>query len=265
MLREISQIPVVILCGGRGTRLKEETEFVPKPLVKIGEKPILWHIMKIYYAQGFKKFVLLLGYKGYQIKEYFHQYPIYHSDFTMRQGKTSEIIYHNRPDEDWEVTFVDTGLDTQTGGRIKKAEKFLKDGAFMLTYGDCLANVDLQKLLESHYASNKLATVTGVYPPGRFGEMVVSGGDVVSFAEKPPQSKHINGGFFVLGPKIFTALSGDPLLNFEKHVLPKLAEEKQLALYAHPGYWQCMDTLHDMELLNEEWQRGSASWKIWAD
>lgn len=234
MQKDLSQIPVAILCGGRGTRLREETEFIPKPLVSIGEKPILWHIMKIYYAQGFRKFVLLLGYKGYKIKEYFHQYPVYHSDFTMRHGDVSEIIYHNRPSEDWEITFVDTDLDTQAGGRIKKAEKFLKNEVFMLAYGDCLANME------------------------------VLGGEVTSFAEKPPQPKHINGGFFVLNQRIFDILPNDPLLNFEKDTLPKLAKTGQLGLYEHSGYWQCMDNLHDMELLNDEWQKGGAPWKIWA-
>jgi len=262
-----SEIPVAILCGGRGTRLKEETEAIPKPLVKVGDQPILWHIMKMYYTQGFRKFVLLTGYKGENIKEYFSKYPLYHSDFTVkfREGRAA-ITYHTLPKEDWEVTIVDTGLDTQTGGRLKRAERFLNKGTFMLTYGDGVADVELSKLFAFHREHGGLATMTGVYPPGRFGVIQVEGARVVNFQEKPSvREGYINGGFFVLEPGVFPYFSESPSLNLEKEVLPRLAAESHLSVFPHHGYWQCMDTLRDVEFLNDEWARGNAPWKNWTD
>lgn len=263
----LGKIPVAILCGGRGTRLKEETEAIPKPLIKIGDQPILWHIMKMYYEHGFRKFVLLTGYKGESIKEYFSRYPIYHSDFTVTfRGGAANITYHSHPKEDWEVTIVDTGLDTQTGGRVKRAERFLNRGTFMLTYGDGVADVDLPKLLAFHRGHAGLATMTGVYPPGRFGVIQVDGRRVVNFQEKPSvREGYINGGFFVLEPDVFRFLSDNPSLNFEKEVLPRLAAESHLSVFPHHGYWQCMDTLRDVEFLNDEWSKGNAPWKKWED
>lgn len=260
-----AEMPVVIFCGGRGTRLKEETEVVPKPLVRVGEKPILWHIMKIYYTQGFRKFVLLLGYKGEKIKDYFYRYQINHSNFTIRpQSDKYEIIYHSRPAEEWEITFVDTGEESQTGARLKRAELFLGATPFMLTYGDGVSNVDLADLSALHEKKNFLITVTGVHPPGRFGEIVVEGDEARRFWEKPQvQSGYINGGFFIVNPEIFQYLNDDSNLNFEKDVLPKIAREGSLAVYTHTGYWQCMDTLRDMEFLNNEWLKPQPPWKIW--
>ena len=261
----LSEIPVAILCGGRGTRLKEETEAMPKPMIKVGDQPMLWHIMKIYYSHGFRKFVLLTGYKGEQIKEYFSRYPIYHTDFTVkfREG-TADITYHTLPKEDWEVTVVDTGLDTQTGGRLKRAERFLNKGTFMFTYGDGVSNIELPKLLAFHREHAGLATMTGVFPPGRFGIIQVDGKRVVNFQEKPNiREGHVNGGFFVLEPEVFRFLSNDSLLNFEKEVLPRLANESHLSVFLHDGYWQCMDTLRDVEFLNDEWAKGNAPWKNW--
>lgn len=262
---DVSRIPVVIFCGGRGTRLKEETEIVPKPLVPIGDKPILWHIMKIYYAHGFRRFVLLLGYKGEKIKEYVYGYQLHHSDFTIfPYGSGGSITYHQRPEETWEITCIDTGIDAQTGARLKRAEFLLKDGLFMLTYGDGVSDVDMQALLDVHAREKRIATVTGVHPPGRFGEIVVEGSCVKSFWEKPQvQVGYINGGFFAVEPSIFQFLSDDIQLNFEKDVLPELARKDQLAMHAHAGYWQCMDTIRDMELLNEEWQKPHVPWKLW--
>jgi len=260
-----ADIPVVILCGGRGSRLKEETEVIPKPLVPVGDKPILWHIMKIYYAQGYRNFILLLGYKGSKIKEYFCNYMQYTSDFTLEPGEGGATArYHSKPAENWRITFIETGLDTQTGGRLKKAEKYIKTPVFMLTYGDGVADVDLAKLLKTHRSKKRLVTMSGVIPPGRFGEVLREKGDVIAFNEKPKHSDAlINGGFFSVDRRIFRELSDDPALEFEKHVLPELAKKKELAIYAHEGFWQCMDTIRDMEHLNAQWTSGKPPWKIW--
>ena len=260
-----ADIPVVILCGGRGSRLKEETEVIPKPLVPVGDKPILWHIMKIYYAQGFRDFILLLGYKGSKIKEYFCNYMQYTSDFTLEPTKSgTKARYHSKPAEDWQITFVETGLDTQTSGRLKKAEKYIKTPVFMLTYGDGVADVDLAALLQTHRQKARMATMSGVIPPGRFGEVLREKGDVIAFNEKPKHSESlINGGFFALDRSIFKELPDDDTLSFETHILPQLAKKKQLAVYPHEGFWQCMDTIRDMEHLNAQWGSGKPPWKIW--
>jgi len=221
--------------------------------------------MKIYYAQGFRNFILLLGYKGEKIKEYFSNYMLYTSDFTLSPGKSGVTArFHSRPEEDWHITFVETGLDTQTGGRLKKAAKYIKTPEFMLTYGDGVSNVDLGKLLETHRSKKRLVTMSGVIPPGRFGEVLREGGDVIAFNEKPKQSDAlINGGFFAINRGIFDELSDELTLEFEKHMLPELAKRKELAVYAHDGYWQCMDTVRDMEHLNAEWNSGNPQWKVW--
>lgn len=262
-----SQIPVVILCGGKGTRLKEETEVIPKPLVKIGGKPILWHIMKIYRAFGFTKFILPVGYKGEMIKEYFLNYPALQSDFTINLAGFQErkTIFHN-PDniEDWEVTIIDTGLDSLTGARVKKAEKFIKNKLFMLTYGDGVANVNLDALLDFHLNQGKPATVTGVRLPSRFGELVIEADKATNFLEKTSiKTSYINGGFFVMDKDIFEFFSDQKNLNLESELLPKIAKNGQLSVFRHEGYWQCMDTLRDVEYLNKEWESGEAPWKIW--
>lgn len=262
---KLSDVPVVIFCGGRGSRLKEETEIIPKPLVPIGERPILWHIMKIYHAQGFRRFILLLGYKGEKIKDYFCNYMLYTSDFTLSpQVHSAKATYHRRPAEDWHITFVETGLNTQTGGRLRQVENYIKTPFFMLTYGDGVGNVDLRKLVDSHTAKKRLVTMTGVFPPSRFGEVLLKNGEVVGFNEKPARTDMlVNSGFYAIDRDIFRSLREDDSLNFEKEVLPSLAEKGELAVYPHDGYWQCMDTIRDMEVLQGEWESGNAPWKVW--
>lgn len=258
-------IPVVILCGGKGTRLKEETESVPKPLVRIGNYPMLWHIMKIYSFYGFNHFILLVGYKGEKIKEYFINRNILNADFTADfTNQSGKITRHSSTKEPWKVTVIDTGLDTQTGARIKRIESYIKGSTFFLTYGDGVSNINIKSLLDFHKKHSYLATVTGVHPPARFGEIVLNGITATNFNEKPYiQSTYINGGFFVLNKEIFSYLDDDEKLNFEKDVLPKVAKNGELAVFCHEGYWQCMDTRRDMEILDSEWEAGKAQWKIW--
>lgn len=259
-------IPVAILCGGKGTRIKEETTLIPKPLVRIGDYPILWHIMKIYHTQGFRRFVLLLGYKGEKIKEYFINYPLLSSSFTLshKNGKI-KIKHHTMPKEDWEITFLDTGLETQTGGRIRQLQGTLKnDDRFLLTYGDGVSDVDIKKTIDSHIKSKKKVTMTGVAPVARFGEIRIGDSGVIGFYEKPNVTNSlINGGFFVVEKSILKNFPEDPMLNFETMIIPKLAESNQLNIVHHDGYWHCMDTLRDMEHLNHEWNSGNPRWKIW--
>ena len=257
---------VVILCGGKGTRIREETEFRPKPMVEIGNKPLIWHIIKIYSFFGFTDFVLCLGYKGDIIKEYFLNYEIMNSDFTIEIGKNSKNIQvHNLQNEDqWKVTLADTGHDTMTGARIKKIESYIDTDNFMMTYGDGVANINLNKLLEFHLSHKKIATVTGVRPPSRFGELLIKGSRVTEFSEKPQiREGYINGGFFVLNRKIFTYLCDDENCIFEKEPLERLATDGELRVFSHDDYWHCMDTLRDMDVLEKEWQKGNPPWRIW--
>lgn len=256
---------VVILCGGLGTRLREETEYKPKPMVEIGERPILWHIMKLYSHYGFKEFVLCLGYKGWMIKEYFLNYEAIAHDFTIRLGHPPRIKYHHHHDEaDWKISFVDTGLDTMTGGRIRRIRRWVGKETFMLTYGDGLARLPLDQLVAHHRKHKKIATLTAVRPPGRFGEMVIRNGRVLEFNEKPQASAgHINGGFFILEPKVFDYLDSDDRLIFEKSPLQRLANDGQLSPYCHDGFWQPMDTFREHQLLNQMWREGKAPWKVW--
>lgn len=265
-LAKASDIPVVILCGGKGTRLHEETMHVPKPLVVIGDKPILWHIMKCFHEQGYRRFILLLGYKGEKIKEYFLHYAQYSRDFVVKQtSKGQTVTYLSKPTEDWEVTLLDTGAETQTGGRIKQLETVLKkEKRFLLTYGDGVSDVTLLDTLNSHLASKKVVTMTGVQPAARFGEIKAGERGGWRFLEKPTVSdKRINGGFFVVETSLLQQLPLHRSLNFEVEVLPKLAEADQLNISTHDGYWRCMDTLHDAEALRSEWASGNAPWKIW--
>jgi glucose-1-phosphate cytidylyltransferase len=257
-------ISVVIFCGGKGTRLKEETELIPKPMVRIGDKPILWHIMKIYYAQGFRNFILLLGYKGEKIKDYFSNYMLYASDLTLSHDSWgTKANYHKKPAEDWNITFVETGLDTMTGGRLKKIESFIRAPFFMLTYGDGVANVKMDDLLKTHSEKGALVTITGVHPPARFGELHIDDGRVVAFNEKPKTDALINGGFFVVDRKVFKHIPKGDEINFEMDVLPTLAKNSRMAAHHHADYWQCMDTIRDTEVLNERWTKGNAPWKVW--
>ncbi len=257
--------PVVILCGGRGTRLKEETEIIPKPLVKIGGYPILWHIMKTYRSHGFYNFILPIGYKGEKIKEYFLNYASLQSDFTVDFSRHErQVTYHSPMRDDWKVTIVDTGLTADTGARIKRVESYIKSKMFLLTYGDGVADVNVNAIVDFHRRNNRIATITGVHPPARFGEVMFKNEGQVTFKEKPQVvNTYINGGFFVFNQDIFKFLNDDEKLSFEKDVLPNVAQKNQLSVFKHDGYWQCMDTLRDVEFLNEEWSTGAAPWKVW--
>jgi glucose-1-phosphate cytidylyltransferase len=253
---------VVILCGGLGTRLREETEYRPKPLVPIGNRPILWHIMKSYAAFGFTDFILALGYKGEMIKDYFLNCDLWNNDFTLHLGsKRIEPRAPSIEEAAWTVTFVDTGTATATGGRLKRLEPYLRgEQRFMLTYGDGVSDVDLEALLRFHDRSGCDVTVTGVRPLARFGELIVRDERVVRFAEKPVSGDAwINGGYFVMTPAIFETIGGDGTA-LEVEPLERMARERRLAVYRHDGYWQCMDTFREMQLLNEQWKSGKAPW-----
>lgn len=253
---------VVILCGGQGMRLREETEFRPKPMVEIGGYPILWHIMQHYARYGYKEFVLCLGYKGDVIKNYFLNFHLLNMDFTIKLGQQPpQVEFHRRRPEDWVVTCVETGPLAHTGARIKKIQPFIGDSDFMLTYGDGVANVNIKALVDFHQKSGRLATVTGVYPPARFGELVIQDGRALSFSEKPQiEGGRINGGFFVLKSRVFDYLTDDDNCQFEREPMTTLADEGQLSVYSHNDYWQCMDTYRDFVHLNELWQTGQAPW-----
>ena len=256
---------VVILCGGLGTRLREETEFRPKPMVEIGSKPILWHIMKIYSHYGIKDFVLSLGYKGEMIKEYFYHYEILNNDFTIELGNKKNIeIHSNNAEKDWRITLADTGDKALKGARLKRVQQYVDDDSFMLTYGDGVADVDINALLSFHKKHGKLATVTGINPASHFGELKIKGDQVESFSEKPRDGDGlINGGFFVFNKGVFDYLSADENCDLEIGPLEKIAGEGQLMVYKHRGSWTCMDTIRDMEYLNKLWVEGRAGWKVW--
>ena len=255
---------VMILCGGLGTRLREETEFKPKPMVEIGNKPILWHIMKHYHAMGSANFILCLGYKGDAIRDYFLNYRRYNSDFAVDFGNGNIETLSNGYDEDWRVVLAETGKDTLTGSRIRRALQYVKGDTFFATYGDGLADVDLDALLAHHRQSGKLATVTAVHPSSRYGELAIADGMVKTFAEKPQVTNGwINGGFLVFEKSAFDRVELQDNVSLEQGVLEYLAAENQLAVYQHPGFWQCMDTFREMQLLNELWANGEAPWRTW--
>jgi glucose-1-phosphate cytidylyltransferase len=260
-----SAVKVVILCGGKGTRLREETEFRPKPMVEIGGRPILWHIMKIYSHHGFRDFVLCLGYRSNLIKEYFLNYEAMNSDFTVCLGNQRPLICHNLHDErDCSVTLADTGLETMTGGRLKRVSKYVDDDEFLLTYGDGVADVDLTALLEFHRSHGRIATVTAVRPTSRFGIMdVLESGEVRRFSEKPLMQGWINAGFFVFNRKILDYISGDECV-LEQDPLQRLASEGQLMSYQHAGFFFAMDTYREYQHLNELWDRREAPWRVWS-
>ncbi len=255
---------VLILAGGYGARLSEETDIRPKPMVEIGGKPILWHIMKIYSNYGFNDFVILLGYKGYLIKEYFANYFLHQSDICIDLS-TNNIEILNNCCEPWKVTLLDTGLETMTGGRIKRAQSIVGDSAFMLTYGDGVADIDIGELLTFHKSHGKAITMTSVQPEGRFGALNVENNHQVShFIEKPPgDGVLINGGFFVCEPKVFDCITEGDATVFERNPLESLAHSGELYAYRHTGFWKCMDTLRDKKQLNDMWNEGKAPWKIW--
>ncbi len=252
----------VILAGGLGTRLAEETEMRPKPMVEIGGRPILWHIMQIFSAHGVRDFVVCLGYKGYIVKEYFLNYRLHLSDVTVDVGK-GMVDFHRSGAEDWRVTLVDTGDATMTGGRLKRVRDYLRGGDFFMAYGDGVADIDLGKLLAFHNAHGRLATATAVLPPGRFGALELSDGRVTAFHEKPAgDGAAINGGFFVLSPKVLDYIDGDSTA-WEQEPLQRLARDGELHAYRHDGFWQPMDTLRDKRRLEELWRDGRAPWKVW--
>ncbi|MBD2310979.1 glucose-1-phosphate cytidylyltransferase [Desertifilum sp. FACHB-1129] len=253
---------VVILAGGLGTRLSEETTVKPKPMVEIGGQPMLWHIMNIYAAAGFKEFIVALGYKGEFIKNFFLNYYYLRKDFTISLDN-GRVDVHNGTHEDWKIHLVDTGEATDTGGRLKRLSKWIGDEPFMMTYGDGVSNIDVANLVKFHRSHGKLATITAVRPPSRFGGLRFEGDLVAEFMEKPQIGEGwINGGFFVLEPQVLDFIRGDDTI-FERDPLEKLAQMEQLVAYRHDNFWQCMDTLRDVRLLESLWQEGKAPWKVW--
>ncbi len=256
---------VVILCGGKGTRLSEETLIKPKPMVEIGGLPILLHIMKIYSYYGFNKFILALGYKGEQIKQYFYNYRITSGDFQLTLNPHKEPKYFNHSDEkDWDITFVDTGQETLKGGRIKRIEQYVQSESFHVTYGDGLSNIDLNRLVGFHKNHGNIGTVSAVHPPSRFGEMVFNGDKVLEFEEKPQMGGgYINGGFFVFDKKLFSYLSDDEQCDFEFGPLQKIAKQGELNAFFHGGFWQCMDNIRERDYLNGLIKIKKAPWMTW--
>ncbi|MBI4219533.1 MAG: glucose-1-phosphate cytidylyltransferase [Chloroflexi bacterium] len=254
---------VVVLAGGLGTRLAEETEVRPKPMVEIGGRPLLWHILKHYDSYGFEKFFVALGYKGDVIKRYFLEYRALSGSVTVDLSTGSHRMHEASKPEQWTVHLVDTGLETRTGGRIKRLERWLRDDTFMVTYGDGVTDLDLKTLLAFHRSHRRLATITAVRPPARFGELVMEGDLVARFTEKPQIGEGwINGGFMVFEPGVLNYLKGDDTI-LEADALDRLAFDGQLAAYRHDGFWQCMDTLRDVRLLEALWQSDSAPWRVW--
>lgn len=258
--REEATMKVIIMCGGKGTRLREETSIKPKPMVEIGGRPVLWHIMSIYARFGFKDFILPLGYKGEVIKQYFHDYNIRNTDFSV-DLKSGRITTYPNHIEDWRITLCDTGQETLKGGRLKRVAKYIDTDRFMVTYGDGVADIDLNRLLEFHAQSGVIGTFTGVRMPSRFGTVRTdAAGEILSWEEKPLLDEYINCGFFVFKRQFLDYLSEDESCDLEKEPLQRLAAEGQLSMYPHPGQWQCMDTLRDSIKLNELWDNGQAFW-----
>ena len=252
----------VILAGGLGTRLSEETSLKPKPIVEIGGKPIIWHIMKVYSHYGINDFIICLGYKGYLIKEYFSNYCLHTSDITFNMASGETKIHQNKS-EPWTVTLIDTGIDTMTGGRLKRIKKYLGDDDFCFTYGDGVANVDISATIQLHQQEKRLSTITAVQPPGRFGAIKSQDNQVLHFTEKPQgDGGWINGGFFVLSPKVIDYIENDQTI-WEKEPMQNLAKDNQMNIYFHKDFWQPMDTLREKHLLENLWQSGKAPWKIW--
>ena len=257
---------VVILAGGLGTRISEESYLRPKPMIEIGDQPILWHIMKYYSSYGFHDFIICCGYKGHVIKEYFADYYLHRSDVTFDFSAENRMTIHENVAEPWRVTLVDTGLNTQTGARVKRVQKYIGDEPFMLTYGDGVSSVDLEALLEQHCASGKAATLTGIQPGGRFGVLDIAGRTVTGFREKAKEDGGwINGGFMVMEPEVFGYLSEEEACILERQPLAALARDGKLGVYKHSGFWQCMDTQRDRGVLEHLWSTGQAPWKRWEE
>lgn len=257
---------VVLLCGGLGTRMREETEYRPKPLVTVGGKPLLWHIMKLFAAHECTEFICCLGYRGAMIKEYFLDYRALSTDMTVSLA-TGTVEYARQEVEDWKVTLVDTGESTMTGARVKRVQHHLEDDElFLCTYGDGVADIDISALIEFHRSHGRLATVTGVRPPSAFGELALAGSEVTSFVEKPAVSGSlISGGFFVFNREVLDRLSVDPSCVLEREPLESLARDGELRMYHHDGFWQCADTVRDVDSLRGMWDRGQAPWRVWDD
>jgi glucose-1-phosphate cytidylyltransferase len=253
---------VVILAGGLGTRISEESKFKPKPMIEIGDKPILWHIMKIYSRYGFNDFIICLGYKGYYIKEYFSHYYLHESDVTFDLSKDNEMVIHSSASEPWRVTLADTGIAAMTGGRLKRAGKYIGNTTFMLTYGDGVGDIDIRALVKYHRSHGKMATVTSTQPNGRFGALELgSDNEVLDFTEKPKgDGSWINAGFFVMEPQVLAYIQDDQT-NLEKDTLGKIAKDGQMMAYKHNGFWHPMDTMRDKTYLEELWNSGKAPWK----
>ncbi len=259
---------VAIFCGGRGTRFREVSDVIPKPMAPIGNRPILWHIMKIYSHWGYNEFVLLLGYKGTSIREFFLNFAAYTNDVTvdLSRNDTDRLVFHTKSAEPWRITLVDTGEDAMTGARLWRARKYLQgSGTFAATYGDGVGNIDIPALLKFHQAHGKAATLTGVHPPGRFGELVTKDSAILKFNEKPDFSGgYLNGGFFMFNDSMFDRYLNDREdLILEREPLQRMAEDGELMMHQHDGYWHHMDTPHEFELLNNVWKTGKAPWKIW--
>ena len=255
---------VVILCGGQGTRMREETEYRPKPMVEVGGRPLLWHIMKIYAAAGLTDFVCCLGYRGSMIKQYFLEYRNLAADVSVNL-RSGDVRYHSSEGEDWNVTLVDTGDDAMTGARVKRVAHHLSGDLFLCTYGDGLADVDVAAVIDFHRSHGRLATLTGVHPPSRFGELVHDRARVDRFAEKPAGSTLVSGGFFVFDRRVLDRLELDPTCVLERAPLEGLARDGELMVYRHDGFWQCADTVRDVELLRALWDSGRAPWRVWDD
>jgi len=263
---ETKSTKVVILCGGRGVRFHEATEFRPKPLIEIGGNPILWHIMKIYAHHGYQDFVLCLGSKSEMIKKYFCDYQLMNSDFTIQLGsKNTTEVHTSHQEQGWRITLAETGLNAMTGARIKRIEKYINSDIFMLTYGDAVTNLNIENLVNFHRNHNKIGTITAVSPPSRFGNLQIGNDDIVKeFREKAVvKGDYVNGGFFVFDRRIFNYVDDDDNCSFEQEPLERLAKDGQLAAYVHTGYWQCMDTYRDWQFLSEQWESETPPWKVW--
>jgi glucose-1-phosphate cytidylyltransferase len=260
---------VVILCGGKGTRLREETEFRPKAMVPVGGQPILWHIMKMYAHFGHREFILCLGYKAEMIREYFRNYLWNTCDATLKLGRAPHVRFHNRhEEEDWSVTLANTGDETLTGYRVKAIQKYIEPGeTFLLTYGDGVSDIDINESIRSHENAGKICTISAVHPAGRFGALMIDGGGTIhTFKEKPRfEAAYINGGFMVCDYRLFDYVTADPDLMFEQKPISDLVRDKQLNSYKHESFWQAMDNYQEMQYLNQLWQTGEAPWKVWKD
>ena len=255
---------LIILAGGFGTRLGERTATIPKPMVQIGGKPIMWHIMKIYSFYGINQFVICLGYRGEIIKDFFYNYQMKNNDFTINLSDHSVVYHNNHHEDDWQVTLVDTGINTLKGARLKRVERYLDDEINLLTYGDGVANINISELIEFHNSHDKIVTISGVYPPARFGELIVNGDELILFEEKAQTSQGlINGGYMIFNKELLNYVCTDEDCDLEIGTFEKLTAERKIAVYKHQGLWACMDHERDVKYLNQLWNKNEAFWKVW--